>query len=258
VTQLFDSVPEFVLSLLIGIAMLAAYEIGFRIGAWREKRSPNESDGPTGMLVGSILALMAFLLAITVGMAVERFDTRRTLVQAEANAIGTTYLRAGYLNQPQSDQIRELLRQYVPLRITTADPVQLQDNINKSSAITDQIWAITQDIVTAYPDSVSVSLFVETVNDTIDLQGSRVTAINARVPEPILLFLMFGSLLAIGLAGYGAGLTMRRSLIAAVTLIVLFSAVLSLVLDINQPASGLFEVSQQPLLTLEQQVGPPS
>ncbi len=66
------------------------------------------------MIVGSLLALMGFLLAITMGMASDRFDTRRGLVLAEANSVGTTYLRAGYLPEPASSEIRDLLREYVP------------------------------------------------------------------------------------------------------------------------------------------------
>ncbi|WP_417565697.1 hypothetical protein [Marinobacter sp.] len=60
----------------------------------------DEKEGPTGMIVGSLLALMAFLLAVAMGMASDRFDTRRGLVLAGANSIGTTYLRAGYLPEP--------------------------------------------------------------------------------------------------------------------------------------------------------------
>lgn len=69
---------------------LLLYEVGFRVGRWWQDRTPEEREGPTGMLVGSLIALMAFLLAITMGMATDRFDTRRALVLAEANAIGTT------------------------------------------------------------------------------------------------------------------------------------------------------------------------
>ena len=61
-----------------------------------------------------------------------------------------------------------------------------------------------------------------------------------------------------GLVGYDAGLTLRRSLIAAVLLIVLFTSVIYLVLDMNQPASGVFQISQQPLITLQQEIGPPA
>ena len=73
------------------------------------------------MIVGSILALLAFLLAVTMSMASDRFDTRRAIVLDEANSIGTTYLRAGYLPEPASSQIRQLLREYVPLRIVVTD-----------------------------------------------------------------------------------------------------------------------------------------
>jgi hypothetical protein len=258
VTQFLDSIPEWLLFVLILVAMLVAFEGGFRLGAYREKRSPDEKEGPTSTLVGALLALMAFLLAITMGMASDRFDTRRGLVQQEANAIGTTYLRAGYLQEPQSDELRELLRQYLPLRITTADKLELQSNVDQSNQLLEQAWVITEEVVRADPNSESVAIFVESLNDTIDTGASRVTAINNRVPEAIILFLIVGSVLAIGLVGYDAGLTLRRSLIAAALLILLFSVVLYLVIDINQPVSGIFQVSQQPLITLQQQMGPPS
>ena len=112
-----DSLPIPGVFLAFALLALILYELGFRFGRWWQARTPEEKEGPTGMLVGSILALMAFLLAITMGMATDRFDTRRGLVLAEANDIGTTYLRAGYLPEPAASESRELLREYVPLRI---------------------------------------------------------------------------------------------------------------------------------------------
>ena len=114
---------------------------------------------------------MAFLLAITMGMAGDRFDTRRGLVQHEANAIGTTYLRAGYSTSPASDQVREHAARVRAAAHHRSDPVQLAGKHRRSrQQMTDQLWTITQDLVKANPDSESMSLFVETVNDTIDLQ----------------------------------------------------------------------------------------
>ncbi len=53
-----------------------------------------------------------------------------------------------------------------------------------------------------------MSLFIETLNDTIDLQTTRATAvIVARVPETILILLFLGEVLAMGIVGYSAGLT---------------------------------------------------
>ena len=101
-TQLLDALPIGAVFILFAIVAMAFYEGGFRLGRWWQNREPGEQEGPTGVLVGSILALLAFLLAVTMGMASDRFDTRRAIVLAEANSIGTTYLRAGYLPEPAS------------------------------------------------------------------------------------------------------------------------------------------------------------
>src|SRR6185437_8902379 len=111
-TQLFDALPIPAFFILFALISLACYEGGFRLGRWWQERMPGEQEGPTGVLVGSLLALMAFLLAVTMSMASDRFDARRALVLAEANAIGQTYLQADYLPQPATDQMRELLREY--------------------------------------------------------------------------------------------------------------------------------------------------
>ena len=93
---------------------------------------PGEQEGPTGVLVGALLGLMAFLLAITMGMASDRFDARRGNVLLEANAIATAYLQADYLTDPEADQMKELLREYLPLRIITGDTSHIQADIQAS------------------------------------------------------------------------------------------------------------------------------
>jgi hypothetical protein len=117
IQEWLDSIPIVGVFVAFAIVSLIVYEVGYRFGRWWQERTPEEKEGPTGMLVGSLLALMAFLLAITMGMASDRFDARRSVVLSEANSIGTTYLRAGYLPEPASSTSRELLREYVPLRI---------------------------------------------------------------------------------------------------------------------------------------------
>src|SRR6476661_5012284 len=140
-TQLFDSLPIPAFFVLFAVIALLCYEGGFRLGRWWQEREPGEQEGPTGVLVGSILALLAFLLAITMGMAADRFDGRRALVLEETNAIGTTYLRAGYIPAPLSDESRKLLREYVPLRIGTPDQQQLVANLARGQEILNELWA---------------------------------------------------------------------------------------------------------------------
>jgi hypothetical protein len=244
---------------VFAIFSLICYEIGFRIGRWYQERTPGEQEGPTGMIVGSILALLAFLLAVTMGMASDRFDARRANVLAEANTIGTTYLRAGYLPEPASSQIRELLRQYVPLRIVVTSAADLQADIARSVEIQNQIWAIAQEVARTTDKGDLVALFIESLNDTIEIHETRITAgLYARVPETVLLLLIGGSALSLGMVGYSAGLSRRRSMLSAVVLILALGAVIMIVVDLDRPREGFIQVSQQPLIDLQRRIGPPS
>jgi hypothetical protein len=256
-TQLFDALPIPAFFVLFAVVSMACYEGGFRIGRWWQNREPGEQEGPTGVLVGSILALLAFLLAVTMGMASDRFDARRAIVLDEANAIGTTYLRAGYLPEPASSQIRELLRQYVPLRIRTSVSDDIQGDIQKSQAILNQLWTIAEGVAKTTNQGDLVSTFIESLNDTIDLHETRVTAASARVPETVVLLLIVGSALTLGMVGFSAGLTRRRSLLSAAVLIIALGAVITIVVDLDRPREGFIQVSQQPLIDLQQQIGPP-
>jgi hypothetical protein len=259
-TQLLDPIPIPLIFVLFAIVSMLAYEIGFRLGRWYQERTPGEQEGPTSFLVGSILALLAFLLAVTMGMASDRFDARRGVVLDEANSIGTTYLRAGYLPEPASSQIRELLREYVPLRIVVTDKADgtLAADLKRSEEIQQQIWAITEEVAKTTTQGDLTSTFIESLNETIDLHETRITAgLYARVPETVVLLLIFGSVLSLLMVGYSAGLTERRSLLSAIVLIIALGAVITIVIDLDRPREGFIQVSQQPLVDLQRQIGPP-
>ena len=253
-----DSVPIWLVYLLFVGAALLIFEVGFRIGRWRQMRTPDEKEGSTGLLVGSLLALLAFLLAFTIGMAANRYDTRRGLVLDAANAIGTTYLRAGYLPEPYSAETQNLLREYVPLRITTADMAVLEANYVRSMQIGEEIWAMAEELARQTPESDVLAIYIESLNEMLDLQNSRLIAgIYARVPETVLYMLLIGGALTLGMVGYNAGLTRKRSLVSAVILIIVMSAVITLVIDLDRPRDGLLTVSQQALIVLQTQIGDP-
>jgi hypothetical protein len=253
-----DSLPIVGFFVLFTIVALITIEIGYRIGFWWQKRTSDEKEGPTTMIVGSLLALMAFLLAITMGMSSDRFDTRRKLVLAEANTVGTVYLRAGYLPEPASSHIRDLLRAYAPLRVATNDLADLRLRMKRSTEIHARLWSITEELARATPDSQVLALYIASLNDMIDLHQTRITAgLYARVPETILILLLIGSLLTLAMVGYNAGLTLRRSPLTAAVLIIILGAVITLVVDLDRPRDGFLKVSQQPLIDLVEQLGLP-
>lgn len=254
--QLVDSIPIVGIFVIFAIVALIVSEVGYRIGRWWQERTPEEKEGPTPMIVGSLLGLMAFLLAITMGMASERFDARRALVLAEANAVGTTYLRAGYLSEPASRKTKALLREYVPLRIVTNNLAELRKKIARSVELQAELWSIAEELARITPESVVLGLYIDSLNEVMDLHEKRIMAgMYGRIPETILVLLLFGSMLTLAMVGYNAGLTRRRSSLTAVVLIVVLGAVITLVFDLDRPRGGFLEVSQQPLIDLQSQIG---
>jgi len=251
-----DSIPILGIFAAFAIIALAVSEVGYRIGVWCQARTPEEKEGPTAMIVGSLLALMAFLLAISTGMATDRFDTRRALVLAEANAVATAYLRASYLTEPASGETRALLREYVPLRIATDDLEEIQRRVARSAEIQAELWSIAKELARATPESVVLGLYIDSLNEVIDLHEERViSSMYARVPETLLILLLFGSFLTLAMVGYSAGLSRRRSPLTNVVLIVVLGSVITLVFDLDRPRGGFLKVSQQPFIDLQGQIG---
>lgn len=258
--QLLDPIPLIgVFLAFVGVSWIA-FELGFRIGRWRKAKDPDEVEGASGVLVGSLLGLLAFLLAITMGMAADRFDTRRGLVLTEATTINTAYLRAGYLPDPYQTEIRNLLREYVPLRIAPAGQqvVDVAASIARSEEIHDELWALTETVATELEATDITALYIESVNEIITVHAQRVTAgIFARVPDTVIVFLLILAFGSIALIGFGAGRAGRRNLVSATLMIVALGATFTLVVDLDRPREGLLQVSQRPLIELQQRLGEP-
>ena len=256
---LLDPIPIPALFIGFAIVTLICYEVGFRVGRWWQDREPGEQEGPNDVLLGSLLALMAFLLAVTAGMAADRFDARRGTVLDEANAITEVYLRADYLPPSDAAEMKELLRTYAPLRVATSDRARIAANIERSKQLQAEMWAVQARVTAAGHDSDLNSSFGESLDDLIELSETRVVqGLYARVPDTILVLLLLGSALALLMIGYSAGLKKRRSLISAFVLIFALGIVLVMVVDLDRPQDGFVTVSQQPLIDVQQMIGPPA
>ncbi len=257
--ELLADVPIVGIFVLFALSGLLLYELGYILGRWYQNRTPEEKEGPTGMIVGSILALMAFLLAITMGMATDRYDTRRALVMAEANAIGTTYLRAGYLPEPASSQSRTLLAEYATLRVPPDDLAKTRTQVAASNQILTELWSIAQALAISDPGSPLLALYVDALNSTIDVASERAFAgLSVRVPDTVLLLLFIGSVMTLGMVGLSAGLTGHRSLLTAGVMIVVLGAVITLIIDIDRPGEGSVTVNQAPIEQVAEQLNPPA
>lgn len=238
--------------LLLTVALSAfSVEGGYRLGNLRRRRTETEKESSVGAMVGATLGLLAFMLAFTFGLAAQRFEMRRQVILDEANAIGTSYLRAAMLPEPQRTETRRLLREYVEVRLTGIRYDRVQQAIAESAKLHGRMWS--QAVAAAEKDarSVPTGLFIESLNQTIDLHAKRVMlGLRNRIPGTIWAVLFFLAALSMGEIGYQEGLSSPRRSPAAIALVLTFAAVMYLIADLDRPLEGMLRISQQTMLDL--------
>ena len=253
-----DALPLWALFIAILLVVLLSIEFGYRLGKYRRSRREEEKEAPLGTMVGATLGLLALVLAFTFGLAAARFDTRRQVLLDEANAIGTTYLRSGMLPE-RGEEIRRLLREYVGVRLEAVQSGKVAEGIQESEDIQQKVWTEAENVGQKNPNSIMVGLFVQSLNEMIDLHAKRVqAALRSRIPGPIWLGLFTVAALSLATMGYHAGLSGTRRSLAILAVAVTFSVVIELIADLNRPQEGVLRVSQQALLDVQRSMNVPS
>ena len=253
---IFGGFPIWVVFLGTLIVLAAAAKSGHVLGA-RTRTRLGESEAPDlGATLGGLLGLLALMLAFTFGMAGERFDWRKTLVVDEANAIGTAWLRTDLIPEPQAAQARRVLRAYTQARLDLAVSSTRALSITRSEKLQSELWGITREAAAAAPTP-TVALFVQAVNEVIDVHGLRVqAALRNPIPPTIFATLLAVSILVMAATGYASGLTRDRSAVASILLALVLAVVITLILDLDRPFEGLLTVSQQAMADLLTSMGP--
>jgi hypothetical protein len=257
--SMLDMLPLWGVFLMTFVLVLISEESGFRLGKRRSQRGEDAKDAAAGSMVAATLGLLAFMLAFTFSLAAARYDARRLLLRDEANAVQTAFLRADFLAEPRRTEIRALLREYVEMRLAG---VRLSDPwpaIARSEEIHKQLWAQAVAEGRENPGSIMVGLFVNTLNELIDLHTKRVHAgVRSRIPPVIIHVLYFVTILATASVGYLAGLAGKRTHLVTGALILAFSSVMLLIIDLDRPWEGLLKVNQQLLVDLQKKLAAPS
>jgi hypothetical protein len=233
----------------VGLAIiLAASEMGWQLGVRGGGRGgPNIST-----LESAMLGLLALIIGFTFAMALTRFEARRDAVLNEANAIGTTALRARLLPEPNRTETLKLLREYVQIRLDVIESgsslAEQKNAIDRSNAIQEALWQQAKSMVAKDNGMVPTGLFIQTLNEMIDDQAKRLAALRNRVPNVVLLGLFGIAVVAAGFAGYASGFDARRTRPPVYIMALLVSSVIFLILDLDRPSSGFIRNDQQSMI----------
>jgi hypothetical protein len=258
-----DHIPLWGVFFLTVICVFIAISIGTILGLRISRRPDHEKEAPLGTVVGSSLALVGFMLAFSFGITAQIFQSRRQLLLDEVNAIGTTYLRAGMLAEPHGSDIRKLLREYVDLRVSLAkesmnqNPEKFQDTISYSETLQDKIWSHAVELSKTDRSSIIDGLFINSLNQMIDLQTSRVTTASYRLPKIIWYAIYFITIISMFMVGYQTGLSGKSNHKVGIMLALTFSTVLFLMVDLDRASEGYFRLSQKPMFELQKKLQMP-
>ena len=193
------------LVIFVGLSIvLATSEIGWQLGVRADGRGGNNISA----LEQSLLGLLALMIGFTFLMALTRFEERREAVLNEANAIGTTALRARLLSEPHRTEILKLLREYAQIRIDYIPSgksfAELPTIIGRSNAIHEALWQQAKAAAAQDNNMVPTGLFIQALNDMIDNQGKRLAALRPQTSRSLLRSLPTREMVEIGgLLSYG-------------------------------------------------------
>lgn len=225
---------------------------GFAGGRYLRANSATLRE-PFGVLQGALLGVVGLVLAFGLSLAVGRYEDRRAATVAEANAIGTTYLRAQLLAEPARSRSLALLRRYTDLALAISSEVPDSPAMRRTTAaqgvLQRRLWRLAGQAVAAAPVASAPRLYVDSLNSTIDLQSARLSALNNRVPGAVLALEVIGAAIALGLLALHISL-LGRGLAPVLAAAALVTLLLLVTFDLDRPTRGLITIPATPLEAL--------
>jgi len=223
---------------------LAATLLGAYVGRRVRHLSSSLSES-FGVMQAALLGVVGLILAFGLSLSLSRYEDRRAAAVEETNAIGTTWLRAQTLAEPARNRSLRLLVDYAESAVLISEyhpgSVEEDEVAARESALQRRLWSLAGGELDAHPTASAPRLYVETLNEMIDAQTTRLAALNNQVPDAVFLLEILGACIALGvlaaylsLVGRGVGGVLLASVLVAFLLFV--------TADLDRPTRGPIEV----------------
>ena len=211
-TEVLYDINSLLIAAILLASMLLAIEVGYRLGVPSQDTVSDAYKSHVNSISGSLLGILALLLGFTFSLSLQRYDSRSEAVVSEANAIGTTFLRAQLLPEALRNEVKQMLRDYVDLRvkagnIALTEHQALQAMADESQRLQNRLWNYAVQAVELDPSPVKTGLFIQTLNDLIDNFARRDAELARHVPEFVLLLLYVTFVMTGAVVGYASGLS---------------------------------------------------
>jgi lipopolysaccharide export LptBFGC system permease protein LptF len=243
--------PLFVLLFSFFAMWLSAH-----VGVYFRKRQLNLGEDvhqDRDVIVAATLTLLALLIGFSFSMAIGRYDQRKNYEDAEANAIGTEYLRADLLPDSDAARLRGQLKDYLDQRILfyrTRDDRELARINAYTSQLRSELWSAVRAPAAAQPTPI-LALAISGMNDVLNSQGHTQAAWWNRIPAGAWGLMAVVAICSNLLVGYGAR-NPHRALVRLLVLPLVLCISFFLLSDIDTPRHGVIRVLPENLLSLSQ------
>jgi hypothetical protein len=245
---LFDR--PLLIALAAGLLFATATAAGVITAALRRPLDEGQRED-FNLVLGATLTLLSLIIGFSFSMAINRYDQRKSLEEAEANAVGTEYVRCDFLAAPFAAEARSLLRDYARLRVafySSRDVVELKGLESRTVGLQDRMWAAVVAGVRETPNPLG-ALAVSGMNDVLNSQGYTQAAWWNRIPAGAWVLMATIGSLACGMVGFGARAARREPLLM-LTMPVIVAISMFLIADIDSPRGGVIQVAPQNLIAL--------
>lgn len=256
---MFFSLPTWVVALLL-VALIGGVTVaGFALGRYLREHQAALRE-PFGVLQGALLGVVGLILAFGLTLAVGRYQDRRTATVEEANAIGTSYLRAQLIGEPARSKSLVLFPTYTDLAIRISKEVpgsaEMRRTTAAESVLQRRLWRLAGQSIGSAPSASAPRLYVDSLNETFDDQEARLSSLTNRVPGAVLVLEVFGAAVAVGLLALHITV-LGRGIIAMLAAGALVTLLLLVTFDLDRPARGLIKVPDAPLVAVRASMVPP-
>ena len=208
-------VSIWMIALFVGILLIVSLESGFRIGLKRHSTEEAQVSESSKIVLSSLLLVLGLILAFTFNASVHRHEARKAVAIEEANAIGTLFYFANYLQEPNRTTLRNTIYEYAITRTSTnvkfSSIQEIEEFVAKSMELQNAIIHQTSEAIENNKASGLETWLIRSMSGVINSHTKRAGVLNDTLPFSVIILQLLIATIALGFAGYMSGISGKIS-----------------------------------------------
>jgi len=255
--HVFFLIPAWLIALVVFLLIFFANWLGFHYRKWLSEKKPEDIPENLGTLEGSLMGLLALMLAFSFGMGATKFESRRSLAVHEANAIGAAILRLDMYPDSVKKEFISDFDKYIDTRMAYYEAnfrdVPRNAALHETEEIFARMWKKATLLSRDPANLASTQQMIPKLTEMIDLVIERNALRAARIPFLVLLMLLLLTLVSAFLSGYSHK-ARKRNLMMITAFAVMTTFTIYIVLEFDRPQRGLINIDSAQKKILDQKL----